>query len=173
MPRRPTMTASAVSEPGRRVVELTTKRCAGASFLIQWVKNHGAIPVSPAEAKELGAVLRQQRKKLGLSTHQLGAQAGMRQSTITRIERGQFASPAPDKLARIADVLGLSLADLYARAGYFVPNDLPSFHVYLPAKYRQLPPEAVARLVELFEKLAAKHDLQHADPVLATEGADE
>ena len=25
----------------------------------------------------------------------------------------------------------------------------------------------------LFEKLAAKHDLQHADPVLATEGADE
>ena len=67
----------------------------------------------------------------------------------------------------------LGLADLYARAGYFVPNDLPSFHVYLPAKYRQLPPEAVARLVELFEKLAAKHDLQHADPVLATEGADE
>jgi len=157
----------------RRVVEWSTKRCANALFLIKSVKNYGATQVTPDEAKELGAVLRQQRKKLGLSTHQLAAQAGMRQSTITRIERGQFASPAPDKLARIAAVLGLSLADLYARAGYFVPDELPSFHAYLPAKYRELPAAAVAQLVELFEALATQHGLQHASPALATEGADE
>lgn len=167
---------TASGEPGRaprrRVVEWSTKRCARASFLIQWVKN-GEIPVTPAEAKELGALLREQRKKLGLSTHQLGAQAGMRQSTITRVEQGMFASPRPDKLARIAGVLGLSLADLYARAGYFVPDELPSFHVYLPAKYRQLPPAAVAQLVELFHELAAKHDMPVTDPALSMGGADE
>jgi transcriptional regulator with XRE-family HTH domain len=129
--------------------------------------------VTPAEAKELGALLRQQRKKLGLSTHQLGAQTGMRQSTVIRFEQGKFASPRPDKLARIAGVLGLNLADLYARAGYFVPDHLPSFHVYLPAKYHTLPPAAVTRLVELFEELRAEHDPSAADPALSMEGAEQ
>jgi transcriptional regulator with XRE-family HTH domain len=135
------------------------------------VKN-GAILVTPAEAKALGALLRDQRKKLGLSTHQLGAQTGMRQSTITRVEQGMFASPRPDKLARMAEVLGLSLADLFARAGYLVPDDLPSFHVYLPAKYRELPRSAIDELVAQFEVLLAEHAVPAAEPVATAEGAD-
>jgi transcriptional regulator with XRE-family HTH domain len=109
------------------------------------------------QAKELGGMLRQRRQELRLSTHQLGAQVGVRQSTITRVEQGRFASPRPAKLASIARVLGLSLADVYARAGYLVPDELPSFEPYLSAKYRNLPETAIAELVRLFDELAAEH----------------
>jgi hypothetical protein len=74
------------------------------------------------------------------------------------VEQGQFASPRPAKLARIASGLGLSLADVYARAGYLVPDELPSFEPYLAAKYHKLPPAAIAELVRLFDELAAEHD---------------
>jgi transcriptional regulator with XRE-family HTH domain len=114
--------------------------------------------MNQVQAKELGALLRQRRQELGVSTHQLGAQAGIGQSTITRIEQGRFASPRPAKLARIASGLGLTLADVYARAGYYVPDELPNFEPYLAAKYRNLPPAAIAELVRLFDKLAAEHN---------------
>jgi transcriptional regulator with XRE-family HTH domain len=111
------------------------------------------------QAKELGEMLRQRRKELGLSTHQLGAQVGARQSTITRIEQGRFASPRPAKLAGIARVLGLGLADVYARAGYLVPDELPSFEPYLSAKYRNLPAAAVTELVRHFDELSTRHGI--------------
>ena len=46
---------------------------------------------------------------------------------------------------------------MFARAGYLVPDDLPSFHVYLPAKYRELPQDAIDELVAQFEALLAEH----------------
>jgi len=124
--------------------------------------------VNQEQAKELGKLLRERRQELGLSTHQLGAQVGVRQSTILRVEHGRFASPRPAKLARIAEALDLSLADVYARAGYLVPDGLPSFKPYLAAKYRNLPETAVMELVGHFDELAARHG---ADPGPKQEGA--
>ena len=60
-------------------------------------------------------------------------------------------------LVGIAPVVGMTLADIYARAGYAVPEDLPGFHAYLPARYRDLPAEAIAELTEVFDRLAAVH----------------
>jgi transcriptional regulator with XRE-family HTH domain len=117
--------------------------------------------MSQEQAKELGGMLRQRRQELRLSTRQLGAQVGIGQSTILRIEQGQFASPRPAKLARIARALGLSLADVYARAGYLVPDELPSFEPYLSAKYRNLPKAAVTELARHFEELSARHPVPH------------
>jgi transcriptional regulator with XRE-family HTH domain len=112
-----------------------------------------------ARAKRLGTLIRERRLAAGLSTHQLGERIGARNSTIIRLEKGAFAAPSPDKLARIAEVLGISLADIYSHAGYAVPDDLPSFHAYLPARYRDLPEPAVRELVDLFEALLERHGL--------------
>ena len=98
------------------------------------------------QAQELGNLLRGRRLELGLSTHQLGAQVGVRQSTIVRIEKGRFASPRPDKLARIAKALGIRSTDIYAQAGYLVRDELPSLGPYLSAKYPNMPEEAVAQV---------------------------
>ena len=99
---------------------------------------------------ELGRQLRARREELGLSTRQLAEQADMNDATIVRIEQGAFAAPRPDKLSRIAEALGLSLADVFALADYAVPDDLPSFQPYLRSKYRDMPAEAVEDLEQGF-----------------------
>ena len=111
------------------------------------------------QAVRFGKWLRERRHAAGMSTHELGDRIGARNSTIIRIEQGAFAAPSPDKLARIAEVLGISLADMYGHAGYAVPDDLPGFHAYLPARYQDLPESAVQELVELFESLLDRHGL--------------
>lgn len=144
------------------VVKYAIGRCFHALAMIQWEELIGVVRVNQEQAEELGKLLRERRQELGLSTHQLGAQVGVRQSTILRVEHGRFASPRPAKLARIAEALSLDLADVYVRAGYLLPDGLPSFEPYLTAKYRNLPESAVVELVGHFDELAARHGV---DPV--------
>jgi transcriptional regulator with XRE-family HTH domain len=133
---------------------------------------HGGTPVDPDQAKKFGALIRRRRTERGLSTHELGRLVGTKNSTILRIEQGAFAAPRPDKLARIAEVLDMSLADVYAPAGYLVPTELPSFGAYLSAKYYELPEAALAQLNGLFEKLAARNAVA-CDAVPVTEEAND
>ena len=44
-------------------------------------------------------------------------------------------------------------------AGYAVPEDLPEFHAYLPARNRDLPEAAVKELIDLFDSLIDRHGL--------------
>ena len=121
-------------------------------------------------AKTLGDLLRSRREALGLSTRELGKATGMDGVTIVRFEQGAFAAPRPDKLARVAAALGLTLADVYAMADYAVPADLPSFQPYLRTKYRQLPAAEVAKIEAYARKLATKHGVNLDGP---TGGEDE
>ena len=116
------------------------------------------------QAVRFGRWMRQRRREAGLSTTQLAKLAGTTDGTIVRIEQGKIAAPAPDKLSRISEALGLSLADVYAMAGYAVPGDLPTFQPYLRRKYRQLPGKAVAELERYFDKLAAQYGIDPAGP---------
>lgn len=88
----------------------------------------------------------------------------MNDATIVRIEQGAFAAPRPDKLSRIAEALGLSLADVFALADYAVPDDLPSFQPYLRSKYRDMPTGAVDDLNRAFERIIRKHGYQPEGP---------
>ena len=121
------------------------------------------------QSQALGALLRQKRQELGYSTYQLAKAAGVDQSVVVRFEQGKFAAPRPDKLARFAQLLGLSLADVYARAGYLVPDELPSFSAYLSAKYPELPETATAELRALFEELTTRHGVLAEAPIPPTE----
>ena len=125
--------------------------------------------VNQEQAKALGAILRQRRNELGYTTYQVAEAAGVRSSTVVRVEQGKFAAPRPDKLARFAGFLDLSLSDLYTRAGYFVPAELPNFAAYVSAKYHALPDVAVAQLNRLFDELTQLHGLTWDDAVAVTE----
>jgi len=125
------------------------------------------------QATALGALIRQKRLELGFTTYQLGAAAGVPNSTVVRIEQGKFMAPRPDKLARFAELLGMALADLFGRAGYVVPHELPSFDTYLLAKYPDLPEMAVAELQRLFDKLTKRHGIDAASLALVGEIANE
>ena len=122
------------------------------------------------QAKRLGEWLRERRQEAGLSTIQLAKAVGTTDGTITRIEQGAFAAPDPHKLSRIGEVLGLSLADVYAMADYAVPGDLPSFQPYLRRKYRDLPPQAIEDLDKAFASIVKRHGY---DPDGPRDGEDE
>jgi len=115
--------------------------------------------MEPDRATALGQVLRARRQELGLSTRQLSAQAGVNDVTIVRIERGEFASPRPDKLSRLADALGLRLADIFAMADYVAPTQLPTLAPYLQAKYPGLPDDAVAAIGRYAARTAKQHGI--------------
>ena len=116
------------------------------------------------QARELGNRLRTERERLDLSIREVAERTGVNHSTIVRLEQGVIEAPAPDKLGRIAEVLGLSLADVYALADYSVPSDLPSFQPYLRTKYRDLPAPAVEELERSFLRIAKRHGINLAGP---------
>ena len=99
--------------------------------------------MDPQQAVRLGQRLRARRESHGMSIRALAEHCGFDNGTLVRIEQGKFAAPSPDKLARIAQALELPLADVFADAGYVVPDELPSLDVYLRAKY-ELADDAVA-----------------------------
>jgi transcriptional regulator with XRE-family HTH domain len=120
--------------------------------------------VKPPHPKQLGSQLRARREQLGLTQRQLAKLAGMTDATITRIEQGAIAAPAPDKLSRIAEALDLSLADVFAQADYILPRELPSYAPYLRSKYPQLPDEAIEQLGDSFEQIARRYGYDAAGP---------
>jgi len=93
---------------------------------------------------------------MGLSLREVAEKANVSDTSVMRIEQGQFAKPKPELLARLADTLDLSLGELYDLAGYPVPA-LPSMPVYLRTKYRDMPAPLRKELNDYFEKLKDKH----------------
>lgn len=109
------------------------------------------------EAQRLADLLRNARQAAGLTARAVARLAGVDVGTVTRIELGQIASPRPDSLRAIGEVLGIPTADLFAATDWLPREELPSFRPYLRTKYRELPPEAVAEIEALFDRLARDH----------------
>jgi len=116
------------------------------------------------QARALGAILKKKREETGISMRKLAAIVGFNNASILRLERGELAAPAPDKLARLAAALEIPLADIYALADYAVPDELPSFKPYLRTKYRDLPQEEVDKIEAYAQKLAQKHGVNLKGP---------
>ena len=72
-------------------------------------------------------------------------------------ESGSIRSPDPRKLARLADVLSVPIADLYGLVGYATPSQLPSFYPYLRARYGELPPDAVRKVDRYFKSVQREY----------------
>jgi transcriptional regulator with XRE-family HTH domain len=68
------------------------------------IENFGAFVRQAREAKEIG--LREMAKMIGVSP-----------TYLSRVERGQEAPPAEDKVKAIAEIIGCDADDLLARAG--------------------------------------------------------
>ena len=136
-----------------RVVEWATKCCFWANFLVKWVSKGAKPLMNPERAQRLGEFLRARRIELDLSARQVARTVDVRDSTIMRLERGAYAAPAADKLARIAGALELDLADVFALAGYVVPKSLPALPHYLKVRYPELADDAIGELHEHLNRL--------------------
>ncbi len=75
------------------------------------------------ELHSLGGVIRARRKELGWTQEELAERISaldeyVRQSDISRIERGEIMLPRRQRLARIASALNLPLGELLALSGW-------------------------------------------------------
>ena len=80
------------------------------------------------ESCTLGEALRRRRLELGWTQETLAARVAdlggdLRQSDVSRLERGKIGLPRRDRLARIAAALDLSLGELLARSGWAGADD--------------------------------------------------
>jgi transcriptional regulator with XRE-family HTH domain len=121
------------------------------------------------QAQKLGEVLLDRRQALGLSMQNVADGAGVKKSTIMRLEQGVFPSPRPETLAAVADVLGLNLADVYTMAGYPIPGELPSPVPYLRTKYRDLSEAELRRLTQDVTQVLKRHGIDPSDGPLPGE----
>ena len=108
--------------------------------------------MSPNDQQGLGDELRRRRAAAGLTVRGLAERSGLTPATVSRLETGQIDTPKPDHLQRLARALDADIEDLYALAGYAMPEGLPEFAPYLRTKYG-LPDQAVAQLDEYFQAL--------------------
>lgn len=63
-------------------------------------------------ATMFGSWMRQRRLEMELTQEELEARAGLKQTNISQIERGEIVEPGPERLAAIAIALGVELSDL-------------------------------------------------------------
>jgi len=83
---------------------------------------------STGEARTLGEALRRRRLELGWTQELLAARVAdlggdLRQSDVSRLERGKVGLPRRERLTRIAAALDLSLGELLARSGWAGADD--------------------------------------------------
>lgn len=119
--------------------------------------------MEPKQAKRLGAILRGRRSELALSSREVARRAGVPDSTLVRLEQGIFLSPRPEKLATIAQVLGLSTTSILDLAGYPSLTELPRPSVYLRSKYPGLATPALDELTRSVERLLKRHGIDPGD----------
>ena len=78
------------------------------------VKDRAQVQPTGGPKRAFGAVLRECRKKAGISQEQLAEKAGLDRSFISLVERG-IQSPNIVVLLRIAEVLGIAASEVIAR----------------------------------------------------------
>src|SRR5215204_5348688 len=78
-----------------------------------------------AESRSLGEAIRLRRLELGMSQEELAERIGpdVRQSDVSRLERGKILFPRLERLNQIAAALGMTIGALLTEAGWFTDEE--------------------------------------------------
>lgn len=114
--------------------------------------------MNETSVQQLGNYLRTQREMRELSQRQLAAHSGINQSTVVRIERGDFC-PGHDTLQALAHALDVPLTDLWNILGYDLQHELPGPMPFLRSKYHDLPEEKLQELTRDVAKVLKRHGI--------------
>jgi transcriptional regulator with XRE-family HTH domain len=105
----------------------------------------------------LGSYLRSQREIVELSIRELARLSSVPASYITEIEGGKKTHPSAEILQKLAYVLEIDTADLFAFIGVTQPQGLPSVAPYLRAKYK-LSGDALCEAERQLQHIINKHN---------------
>ncbi len=72
---------------------------------------------------KFGAYVRQERVSRDLGLREMAKKIGVSPTCLSKVERDEFPPPAEDKVRKIAEIFGIDVDELLARAGK-VSSDL-------------------------------------------------
>jgi transcriptional regulator with XRE-family HTH domain len=108
--------------------------------------------MTTAQAKQLGSLFAKARARKDLSLRELAWRVGVHTSWLGRLEQGDYADPAPDRLARIADTLDIGPERIDRITRGAMAEGLPGMRTYFRAKY-DLTPEQVEQVERYVRRL--------------------
>jgi len=108
------------------------------------------------QASALGALIRDARHRKRVSLLGLAEQTGYDYSWLQRLESGQYASPNPTHLARIAEALDIDPARIDRVSRDHLANSMPGVRTYFRST-QKLSPEALDEIERAVNEIRAKH----------------
>lgn len=108
--------------------------------------------MTPSQAKQLGTVVARARARKGLSLRELATELGVATAWIGFLEQGRYVDPAPDRLARIAEVLDIEPGRIDRLTKGAMTAGLPAPRAYFRAKY-DLSAEQAEQVERYIERL--------------------
>ncbi len=90
--------------------------------------------MTDAQAKALGRLIHQARLRKGWSLVTTMEHTGIDSSWLHRLERGLYADPAPDRLALLAETLGIDPIEIDRTSRDHLAASLPEVRTYFRSK---------------------------------------
>jgi transcriptional regulator with XRE-family HTH domain len=115
--------------------------------------------VTPA----FGEYLRSLREERKFGVRELARMADLDAGGLTRLEAGK-TTPNPKTLKALGAALDVPFVDLFARAGYITPSELPSMSTYLRTRYGHLSEDALIAVDDYVRQLIEKRGLDPDGP---------
>jgi len=125
------------------------------------------------QATKLGALIRRARHKKGLSLFALADLTGFDDSWLQRLERGQYASPNPVHLARVAEALDIDPVAIDRASKNHLAQSLPSVRTYFRSTAKATPEqldEIEAAIAEIHAKHTGPSDTDKPDNLIRKGG---
>ncbi len=108
--------------------------------------------MTEVQARELGRLAKRTRRAQGLSLRKLDELTGTSYGWLSRLEKGQMTAPAPSKLTKVAEVLGIPPERIDRITRGKVSSDLPAIRTYFRTKYK-LDPQEIRQIEEVFDQI--------------------
>ncbi len=109
------------------------------------------------QASRLGTLIARARQARGLSYEALARETGFNHAWLHKLEHGRIIDPAPDRVARLAELLDIDVARIDRMTGDHVSRSLPGPRVYYRSRDK-LSPAALDELETAVARILRKHE---------------
>jgi transcriptional regulator with XRE-family HTH domain len=109
------------------------------------------------QANRIGRMIATARRNKGWSLRQLSNETGISHTWLLKLERGEYLTPAPDLLIRVADALNIDPERIERIVKGQMSDSLPGVRTYFRAKY-DLNAEEIDQIERTVQDIQRSHE---------------
>ena len=113
------------------------------------------------EAQRMGHMIAIARRNKGWSTRRLSLVTGINHTWLSKLQQGEYLTPAPDRLTKVAEALGIDPKRFERIAKGHVADSLPGVRTYFRAKY-DLSQEEIDTIERTVNQIQRNHERSKA-----------